>query len=500
LTGACAQQGYLEATCQSILTNEYTNFITVLDVNRDGKANIMVGTSINGVLYNYVYEGADCSVDWTAQASGGWTYNTRGDVKSIAVGDMDNDGRNDVIVNSVGSNRNPGTTPDSYVYALIALENNYAQNWRYDKDCGFSNSVDLADMTGSGVDNVIMGTRTNRVCAIKDNRHDGLLWTYQAPESGMQVVHVEAADINANGKDEIIGLSSKYGKAYLIGLDLGGGVLFETEIQKGVQTGLLPSNIIAVGDINNDGKKEIIVGSSENGVQAYSSTGVKLWEYDMGNTITSVELADIDGDGILDVIAGSAPKIVVLGGSGAMKVEADLGLQTGTVYSISAYDIDGDGKKEIAVGTTGAVYVLDDDGSILGEWKYLVEIRAFETVDDRRNADAVAVYMADLDSDGKAEIVSAWNWEEGTIRGNRYSTTIRVFEIHPENRLGQATTTTLRQAEISAETTTTLKVPETTTTIGYHEDEANADESGVCCMPFLTALIALGAAVAGKIP
>ena len=58
---------YLQPKCQSILNNDLVNLIKVEDLKKNGVQNVLVGTSVNGMLYNYVYKGADCTLEWTTR-------------------------------------------------------------------------------------------------------------------------------------------------------------------------------------------------------------------------------------------------------------------------------------------------------------------------------------------------------------------------------------------------------------------------------------------------
>lgn len=140
------------------------------------------------------------------------------------------------------------------------------------------------------------------------------------------------------------------------------------------------------------GKKrsiEIVAGSLENSVYAYTREGSLLWEYQARDRVQAVHMRDIDGDGIAEVIVGSEDRNVhVLTSTGERKWRYYL---PHTALSIDTGDIDGDGDVEIMVGCAdGYMYVLSREGELL--WKY-------------RSSDRIWVLAAeDIDDDGNVEI------------------------------------------------------------------------------------------------
>jgi hypothetical protein len=119
-----------------------------------------------------------------------------------------------------------------------------------------------------------------------------------------------------------------------------------------------------------------------------------------------VAAGDVNGDGKADIITGAGtgggPHVRVwdvAGGKMLYEFYAYASTYTGGVY-VTAGDIDGDGKAELAVGTgVGAeqVRVYDDNGR---------QLRSY-AIDDVNGQQGVRVAMADIDNDGKLDLLTA---------------------------------------------------------------------------------------------
>lgn len=158
---------------------------------------------------------------------------------------------------------------------------------------------------------------------------------------------------------------------------------------------------IYIGDINNDGVNEIIVGvgteSMRNYLFAFTPQGDIVWSTIVSGSVQVIAAEDIDDDGIKEILVGAYGRWTMYSTPASMQIFDSTGKQElvyptqGGVASIAVEDINSDGAKEIIVGTYKSLMVLDNRGVNL--WTYSTGglIRR--------------IHVLDLDNDSTKEII-----------------------------------------------------------------------------------------------
>ena len=276
--------------------NVFGSAVATGDVNADGKADIVVGAFNETVAGNegqgqvYVFSGANGSLLYTLAlpvAQAGAHFG-----RSVAAGDVNADGKKDIVVGAdaetVGFNAFQGR---AYVFAgdtgllIYTLTTPNPESF-----ASFGTSVAAGDTDADGKADIIVGAYGETVGAnggqgrayVFSGLDSSLLWTFTTanPQTFAQFgLSVAAGDLNADGKadvvvgagNETVGANASEGRAYSFS-GATGGLLF-TYSTPNHQASAQFGYSVAAGDTNFDGKADAIVGSPSESVAGNSGQG-----------------------------------------------------------------------------------------------------------------------------------------------------------------------------------------------------------------------------------
>ena len=175
---------------------------------------------------------------------------------------------------------------------------------------------------------------------------------------------------------------------------------------------LVSAQVAAVGDLNGDGKPDIAVSDPiQNRVGIFLNTGsgslgTGLF-VNVGSSPRSVSLADFNGDGHLDILAVTSPKLQILFGDGKGGFAAPVAIpQSGipTIGSSVVGDFNGDGFADIAFAysnPTPTVAVLFGDG----KGGFTLSAPHLIAIDPSLHNAAVGLVVVDANHDGLPDLV-----------------------------------------------------------------------------------------------
>jgi hypothetical protein len=311
------------------------------DFNGDGRPDLAVANSASNSVS--ILRGNANGTFLAAQH-----FATGGRPVSLAVGDFNGDGKLDLVT---------ADADWSAVSVLLGNGNGTLQAaTNFVVNSGVTpTSVAVGDFNGDGKLDLAVGSNITVQYAGDFIVGDVLLGhgdgSFGAPISvfadGIGInggVSVTAADFNGDGKSDFAMASPVgYGAVYL---SRGDGT-FEPPSYFSLSSGSFPQPSIAAGDVNGDGKLDLVTANSGGDTVSVllgtgtGSFGTARNSY-AGSGPSSVAMADFNGDGKLDLVTSAG---VLLGdGTGSFK-----GPVSGRVaVGVAVGDFDGDGRRDVA--------------------------------------------------------------------------------------------------------------------------------------------------------
>ena len=458
--------GTFQPAQNDIFGSDAPRSIAVGDVNEDGKLDLVVASSAAcnntitciGPAVTILLGNGDGTFR-TAQSysSGGFL----GSSEALAIADVNGDGKPDLIVANADSISINSYTVNGDVSVLLGNgDGTFQPAQSYSSGAYNATAVAVGDVNGDGKTDVLVANN----CIIQDcsltgavgvllGNGDGTLRAALTYPSGGWIPYVIAVgDVNADGKSDLVvgnrcaNINTCPGGG--VGVLLGNGDgRFQTP--QSYNAGAYPASSIAVADVNGDGKPDMLVAnpcpdatcgstSNKNGVVLVllnngDGTFQSAQDYNSGAPIAeAVAVGDVNGDGKPDIVVTNAatdyeytdcgdfsfcyqptgpPTIGVLlgNGDGTFQAAQIYTLSPGSPLSVVIADVNGDGKPDVLVANDTAPATVD---VLLGNGNGT--FHAVQTYSSGYESNSIAV--GDLNGDGRPDIVVGNNC--GGLNGN----------------------------------------------------------------------------------
>ncbi len=354
-------------------TNPY--FVALADLDRDGKVDVALPNYTSTTVSAFKNTSTLGVIDLNSMASKVDFTSASGPLQ-IAIGDLDGDGKLDMVVVNGG--------PSVSIFQNISSNGSItASSFAAKVDLSTNTSprdVAIGDLDGDGKPEIAVvdasaGAGTNAVNVFRNISTPGTITigsfsTKVGFSTGALSNGVAMSDLDGDGKlDLMVSNTGSNTVSVLRNISAVGSITagsFDSKVD--FATGGTPREVV-IGDLDSDGKPDLISVNGDNTMSVLrntSSTG----------TITASSFS-----AKVDFVTGSGPRGVSLG------------------------DLDGDGKIDVAVANTGSITVsvfrnTSTTGSInINSFASKIDFAAGSVADD--------VAIGDIDGDGKPDLVCA---------------------------------------------------------------------------------------------
>jgi VCBS repeat protein/FG-GAP repeat protein len=344
------------------------------DVNGDGRQDVVAiqagGSGQRILIYHQNQAGA------LAQPE---TLTTTGlAARWIAIGDLNGDGKRDLAVSGSSTTALSGYLGRVFVYLQnpatgvlqAPVEDTVASNQAYD--------VAIGDLDNDGDDDLVVGAEwvfaTTGRLSIRYQGSGGTLGPEVLNDSVLvsPTGELHIADVTGDGRNDIIAQSGQLELAVIA--QQANGTLKPIPARYAVQTSYWPQfDAFGVGDLNGDGRNDVVVLDPGNSgylnflYQTAAGTLARSLSPPLTTTFFGLEVGDVDRDGLADIL-GDASAVV-----GVLNQQADHTFPTVTPYgfqptsfggslehqSLAFGDVTGDGRPDAVVSWANeGVWVL----------------------------------------------------------------------------------------------------------------------------------------------
>lgn len=367
------------AAKQDFATGSLPHTVAIGDIDGDGKPDMVIANYSNhtvSILRNNSSSGSITATSFDPKVD----FATGTYPRSVSIGDLDGDGKPDLVVANYNSN-NVSILRNTAIEGSITTSSFAA---KVDFTTGANPcSVAIGDLDGDGKPDLAIANFSSNNVSVLRNISMGIITATSFTgtrvdfATGGNPYSVALGDLDGDGKADIVVANYTNDNVSVLRNNASPGsitnISFASKVDFGAGTN--PCGV-AIGDLDGDGKLDLaITNFNSNSVSVLrniaisgsitSTSFVPKIDYVTANNPIDLAIGDIDGDGKADIVIANynSNNISVLhnafsGNITAASFDAKVNFTTGAgSNSIAIGDLDGDGKVDIAVANRDDVSV-----------------------------------------------------------------------------------------------------------------------------------------------
>jgi len=399
--------GNLMFSPQVIYTNGFSSFeLRAADTDADGDTDLLsaVGSGPAGAALMLLPNQGNGSFGSPVMIEAG------SNPHDVDVADYNRDGRPDLAVanrTTTTGGIHPQRADGSFAIPPIYLTNSPLPLSVAKADFDGDGDIDVAEGDGE-----VYPPDTGTVKVMLNQGDGSFVLGDTLPSGGGYVRSVFASDLNGDGALDLVWAPDAPPYPFVYALNNGDGTFGPITIQN-IQT--CGTGQATTADVDNDGDQDVLVANNRSGPSAFCeavsrtvrvalNNGNGTFQADYGVQVFPLPMmaigADLNGDGLTDIVASSAQVSVALGTGGGQFAPPVIYDARGTELAASDLDADGDLDMATSDGSTATAYVLRNNGS--GQF---TQITAYPGEIISGYANGMAIDIGDLDGDGALDLV-----------------------------------------------------------------------------------------------